>query len=78
MGRFFQIYENGSPISEEMYGNFEMVCLVWAKSPSNREVFEVDSTGKVIRRFTEEECWRGARKFQSTLKHHYPNRKDID
>ena len=62
---FFQIHRDGHAVDGKSYPTLEEASASLEKSERGGEVAEVDSSDRIVRRFTLQECRTAARKFRT-------------
>ncbi len=65
---FFQIHKDGHAINGTSYSSLGEASAVLENTERGGEVAEVDTSDKIVRRYTVQECRNAARKFRNEIK----------
>ena len=65
---FFQIHKDGLAIDGTSYSSLGEASAVLENTERGGEVAEVDTSDKIVRRYTLQECRSAARKFRNEVK----------
>lgn len=65
---FFQIHKDGHAINGTSYSNLGEASAVLENTERGGEVAEVDTSDRIVRRYTVQECRKAARIFRHEIK----------
>jgi len=61
----FRIYQNDMRVDDKNYLTLAQAALAMRQAPAGSEVMEIDADGKIVRRYSADECEKVAQDFLS-------------